>query len=193
MLKILFAASATATTSPYFDVPMHSNTRQAFDKMLKADRKHYVDQDMTLARGLNHVIEFKIGNSHPVTVHLIPDTRLSEITVMSEKCEKCTALDDKISWTPVSEAVEQSSIKIAYFYLLHLFETQVSGSHYKENSCLIGSDSNAHCTTEFYMYSIEEASPLLTIVGDGYLGLGLADAADHGDENGDSYSTLKQL
>jgi len=26
---------------------------------------------------------------------------------------------------------------IDYFYLLHLFEADVSGSHYQENSCLI--------------------------------------------------------
>jgi len=49
----------------------------------------------------------------------------------------------------------------------------------------------AECTTQFYMYSIETADPLLYIVGDGYLGLGLDDG--HEDEAGTSYSTLWQL
>lgn len=58
---------------------------------------------------------------------------------------------------------------------MRTLESDLKGSHFYENACLITSEESAQCTTGFYVYSIEAANPLLRIVGDGYLGLGLSD------------------
>jgi hypothetical protein len=92
-------------------------------------------------------------------------------------------------WVPITDAVQSSQFPLDYFYDLKPFQSTLKGSHYFENACLINSDDGALCTTEFYMYSIEQATPLLYIAGDGYLGLGLSDPG-HTDKDSFNFNTL---
>ena len=110
---------------------------------------------------------------------------------MSDHCTACTSLDST-TWRPITEPLEKHEFSIDFFHKMHLHETRVTGSHYRENACLMDSGEFARCTTQFFMYSVEGAQPPIELAGDGFLGLGLADGG-HADENWENYSTLHQL
>ena len=77
--------------------------------------------------------------------------------------------------------------------MLHLFESELSGGHHYENVCMINQEDAALCTTEFYFYSIHTADPMLYIVGDGYMGLGLSDPGHTDGEHASEFNTLSQM
>ena len=79
-MKAILISAVSAT---FVDLPMSQNTDQVFKQLLRQSKSGYKDQTMTLEEGFSHVVEFKIGSKRPIDVKLIPDTRLSEITVMS--------------------------------------------------------------------------------------------------------------
>jgi len=115
----------------------------------------------------------KIGKSGG-SYFMTPDTRLSEISIVSKQCETCFPGTKNEPWTPTNEstAFEEESVSFSYLYLLHLFEVTVTGKHYLEKGCIMGVE-EAACANEFYMFAIESADPFMYPSGDGYLGLSL--------------------
>ena len=91
-------------------------------------------------------------------VHLIPDTYLSELTIFTATCSNCISLDDNVTWTPITPALETSDFTLSYYSKLEIKQNVITGSHYTENACLIDSQEHAYCTMEFYMYGVEQAS-----------------------------------
>ena len=111
---------------------------------------------------------------------------------MSTVCNTCKSISNSPFWVPITDAVQSSQFPLDYFYNLEPLQSTLKGSHYFENACLINSDDGALCTTEFYMFSIEQATPLLYIAGDGYLGLGLS-SPGHTDKDSFNFNTLGQM
>lgn len=111
---------------------------------------------------------------------------------MSKACSTCKSNNSKPTWQPITNAVQSSQFPLDYFYRLEPLQSTLKGYHYFENACLINRDDGALCTTELFMYSIEQATPLLYIAGDGYLGLGLSNTSS---SNSDSFNfnTLGQM
>ena len=91
----------TAACAAHVDLSLRQDTEQAFQHMLKQSKTRYQDATMNMVEGFSHIVEFKIGNQDPVSVDLIPDTRLAEITLMSHSCKECKAWGrDEIVWSP---------------------------------------------------------------------------------------------
>lgn len=80
------AAYFDAVLSPVFDSHLKSTGVGGGASGGWEDEKSlkFIEQEMLDGRGHTHIVQMKIGNSKPMALHLIPDTSISELTIMSE-------------------------------------------------------------------------------------------------------------
>ena len=138
----------------------------------------------------NAYIVIKIASMRQ-DLKLIPDTGMNEITLVNGKCPSC-ATPAAGKWNPSNDtAKEQTEFNgtVDYFYTSHLFETQIQGRHYEEGMCIMSD--KAKCSRGFSMFAIEDASPMLYSLADGYMGLGVGKA--YGETGSESLNALDQL
>ena len=107
------------------------------------------------------------------------------------KCLRC-ATPAAGKWNPRNDTAKDHTEfngTIDYFFTSHVFEAQISGRHYEEGMCIMSE--KAKCGRGFSMFAIENASPILYSLADGYLGLGVGKA--YGATDGESLNVLDQL
>ena len=206
-LTVLMVSLAALTKAQYFDMPslrsldIHGeNGLSLSEKLEAAEREGHPmlqgsdriqDARMSILDDFNHVIPFKFGNS-ATKYHLVPDTSLSEVAVITDECKHCTGTATKAWRAPpdsnnknVTGVIED----VTYFYRLHAFDTKIKGTFITVPTCIEHDPLPSICLLNFEVFAINATKPFLSPNGDGYMGLGLGDSL--GDKN--EYSILSQM
>lgn len=111
---------------------------------------------------------------------------------MTSKCANCFKFEENESWSPQGEPLAPGDFTLAYYYLIHMLETNVTGYFYEKDVCVQDNYSKSHCMTDFNLYAIEGATPGIKIDSDGFLGLGL-NVENNTYLNSSTYSSMAQF
>jgi hypothetical protein len=146
---------------------------------------------MAVLKDFNHVIDFKFG--HKIDkFRLIPDTGLNEVAVQTHRCEGCSGPAGDNKYQPTNAPQRNATQTIDYFFLLHMFEVELKGAHYKERACIVHDPSPAVCLMNFHLFGISSVDTFFYANGDGYLGLGIGEGEGTLGDN-DKLSFMAQL
>ena len=137
----------------------------------------------------NHVVKIKFHNETK-DLELIPTTGTSELVLLHNNCSKCWSMHGaKWEADQPKHSKQLHKKKFEYFYMMHLYDAEVSGHYYKVDACLRGSGSKDACGKEMLVYAVEQAKPYFYTLGEGYLGL----APAHGYNNKVENSVFNQM
>merc|ERR1712166_468478 len=72
------------------------------------------------------------GDAHEV--NLVPDTRLNDVTIITDTCENCSTGGEK--WKPPGGTPKvQHATELTYIKNMRMHEVELKGSHYREMAC----------------------------------------------------------
>jgi hypothetical protein len=135
------------------------------------------DMSLDFMNDYTRTVKMTLGDDEK-PFHLIPDTGLSSIILIKDKCFGCYSLGDSHRYTETcSDSVSNHTVStdVDFFYQLHAYSTTLNSTQYEEKACMHFDDKFDRCTNLVVLGGQRSSPRALFLKGNGFLGLGVGE------------------